>query len=608
MLIIIKIKGKPLKKHIILLILILISLFAFSGVVSAANVSNMNESTNLSLTSNSSNVTASSTTLKNSSKSYKKDELFVRFKYTSKASYQKISKKINLQIGATVLKEYSEVKGLQLVKIPSNISLQAAIAKYTKNDNVIYAEPNYAYTEDSIPDDSYYDNQWGLSQINATEAWNITTGSHNVIIAVIDSGIDLNHPDLKSNIWVNTGEIPGNGVDDDHNGYIDDVYGWNFVADNNNVKDDDGHGTHVSGIIAAVGNNNKGIAGVMWNCTIMSVKFLDKDGTGYVDDAVSAIKYAVKMGASIISCSWGGEDYSKALKDVIDASSALVVCAAGNDASSEDDDVLPVYPACFTSKNIISVTATDENDELAYFSNYGVNSVDVAAPGTHIYSTLPGSHYGYMSGTSMAVPYVSGLAGLIKSIRPDLTAVQIKYSILNNVDYIDSLAGKILTGGRINELKALTNIITDSTAPGVSVNLKGGSYYTPLNISLTASKAATIYYTLNGSNPTKNSLIYTGPIIIKTSQTIKFMAVDKSGTLSYVYLDKYKIYRTVKYTYKVKVSYKTWYKKWYKHWYKHWYKRNGKWHYYWTYKWKYKWAYKLHYRYEIRHGTKYVLT
>ncbi|MGB9978680.1 S8 family serine peptidase [Methanobacterium sp.] len=587
-----------MKKHIIPLILILISLFVLFGVVNATNISNVNGSTNLSLTSNSSNVTINSTS--NISKNYRKDEIFVRFKYTSKANYKSISKKVNLQIGATVLKEYSELKGLQLVKIPVNMSLKDTIAKYKKNSNVIYAEPNYAYTENSIPDDTYYGYQWGLSQINASSAWNITTGSHKVIIAVIDSGIDLTHPDLKSNIWTNSKEIPGNGIDDDHNGYVDDIYGWNFVAGNNDVTDDDGHGTHVAGIIAAVGNNSKGVAGIMWSATIMSLKFLDNEGNGYIDDAVSAIRYATRMGANIISCSWGGDEYSKALKDVIDASSALVVCAAGNSDNGKNNDISPVYPACFTSKNIISVAATDENDELASFSDYGVNSVDVAAPGTRICSTLPGSHYGYMQGTSMAVPYVSGLAGLIKSIRPDLTALQIKYTILNNVDYISSLAGKILTGGRINALKALTNIITDSTAPKVSVNLKGGSYYSPLNVILTSSEPSTIYYTLNGTNPTRNSLVYIGPIILKTSQTFKFMAVDRSGTLSYVYTDKYRIYRTVKYSYKTKVSHKKWYKKWYKHWYK----RYGVWHYYWTYRW----TYKLYYTYEKRYGKKYVLT
>ena len=589
-----------MKKHIILLILILISLFTFCSVVSASNTSNINGSINISSTSNSSNIITSSASKSTSSTNYKKNELFVKFKYSSKSSYKKISQAINHQIGATVIKEYNEVKGLQLVKIPSNMSLKDAIAKYKKNSNVIYAEPNYAYVANSIPDDTYYDYQWGLSQINASSAWNITTGSRNVIIAVIDSGIDLTHADLKANIWINPGEIAGNGIDDDHNGYIDDVYGWNFIKNNSNVTDDDGHGTHVAGIIAGEGSNSKGITGIMWSATIMPLKFLDSKGNGYVDDAVSAIRYAIKMGASIISCSWGGDEYSQALKDVIDTSSALVVCAAGNEDSGTNDDVSPVYPACFTSKNIISVAATDENDELASFSDYGLNSVDVAAPGTSIFSTLPGSHYGYMQGTSMAVPYVTGLAGLIKSLRPDLTALQIKYTILNNVDYISSLAGKVLTGGRINALKALTNIITDSTAPSVSANLKGGSYYSPLNVILTSSEPATIYYTLDGSNPTRDSPVYTGVIILKTSQIIKFMAVDTSGTLSYVYTSNYKIYRTVKYSYKAKISHKKWYKKWHKHWYK----RYGVWHYYWTYKW----AYKIYYTYEKRYGKKYILT
>lgn len=589
-----------MKKHIILLILILISLFTFCSVVSASNASDTNGSINISSTSNSSNIITSSASKSTSSANYKKNELFVKFKYSSKSSYKKISQAINRQIGATVIKEYSEVKGLQLVKIPANISLKNAILKYKKNSNVIYAEPNYAYAANSIPDDTYYDYQWGLSQINASSAWNITTGSHNVIIAVIDSGIDLTHADLKANIWINPREIAGNGIDDDHNGYIDDVYGWNFIKNNSNVTDDDGHGTHVAGIIAGEGSNSKGITGIMWGATIMPLKFLDSKGNGYVDDAVSAIRYATKMGASIISCSWGGSEYSQALKDVIDTSFALVVCAAGNEDRGTNDDVSPVYPACFTSKNIISVAATDKNDELASFSDYGLNSVDVAAPGTSIFSTLPGSHYGYMQGTSMAVPYVTGLAGLIKSLRPDLTALQIKYTILNNVDHISSLAGKVLTGGRINAFKALTNIITDSTAPSVSSNPKGGSYYHQLNVVLTASEPATIYYTINGANPTRNSLVYTSPIILKTSQTLKFMAVDKSGTLSYVYTNKYKIYRTVKYKYKAKVSHKKWYKKWYKHWYK----RYGVWHYYWTYKW----AYKVYYTYKTRYGKKYVLT
>ncbi len=602
-------KGNHLKKHIALTVLVFISVFAFLGLVSATDVSSGTGSTNISLNSSNLTVNQSSTLNTSNSTNYRKDEIFVRFKSNSsnKASLDEISKKINLQIGATVIKEFPEVKGLQLVKISGNVSLQDALAKYLANPNVLYAEPNYIYKQEAFPDDSYYNNEWGLSQINASLAWNITTGSGKVIIAIVDSGIDLNHPDLKSHIWINLGEIPGNKIDDDHNGYVDDVYGWNFAGDNNNVTDDDGHGTHVAGIIAAVGNNTMGIAGVMWNVTIIPIKFLDKNGEGYIDDAVSSIRYATKMGAHVINCSWGGGEYSRALKDAIDASSALIVCAAGNENIGVDNDASPIYPANFPSANIISVAATDQNDNLAPFSGYGINSVDVAAPGTNIYSTLPGSRYGYMYGTSMATPYVSGLAGLIKSIRPDLTALQIKYTILNNVDRLDSLAGKILTGGRINAFKALTNIITDSTAPTVSASLKGGSYYLPFNVTLTVSKPSTIYYTTNGTNPTIDSLIYTGPITINTTQNIKFMAIDTSGTLSGVYTEKYNLYKMVTYSYQAKIPYKkVRYKKWYKKWYKKSYVSHGVRHYYWAYKWRYTWAYKWYYRYETRYGQKAV--
>lgn len=600
-----------MKKQIILLVLIIISAFALFNVVSAADVSNGSEDSSLILNSSTSNISNNYTNESNST-DYRKYEIFVRFKSDNLTNegLEEVSKNANLQIGATLLKNYDEVKGLELVEIPESVSLQDAIAKYLQNPDVLYAEPNYIYKKETIPNDSDYTMQWGLSQINAPEAWDITTGSSNVIIAVVDSGIDLNHPDLKANIWINPGETPGNGIDDDHNGYVDDVYGWHWyhlpdgtLAGDNNITDDNGHGTHVAGIIAAVGNNTQGVTGIMWNATIMPLKFLDQNGDGYLDDAVSAISYATKMGASIISCSWGGSGYSKALKDVIDASSALVVCAAGNEYYSVNNDISPFYPASFTSENIISVAAVDQNDNLAYFSNYGVNSVDVAAPGTSIYSTWPGSSYGYMQGTSMATPYVSGLAGLIKSIRPDLSNLQIKYTILDNVDSISSLAGKILTGGRINALKALTNIITDSTAPTASADLKGGSYYySPLTISLTASKPGNIYYTLDGTNPTASSPIYRSPLTLYTSQTIKFMTIDTSGTLSGVYLETYSLYKLVDYSYQVWVPYKKSKKK-YKQRYKVAYKYKGKI----KYKWKYKWVYRWYYRFETRYGQKYDL-
>lgn len=564
---------------------------------------------------------SSNGTYESNSTDYRDKELLVRINTSSlnKANYAEITNKIHQKIGSTVLKEFREIKGLQLVRIPENISLTDAIEIYLQNENVIYAESNYLYKQQTIPNDTGYSYQWGLQRINAPLGWDISTGSANVIIAIVDSGIDTNHPDIKYNLWINKGEIPENKIDDDNNGYIDDVYGWNFENKNNNVTDDNGHGTHVAGIIAASGNNTLGVSGVMWNATLMPLKFLDDKGEGYISDAVSAISYATKMGAFIINCSWGGPTYSKALKDIIEASSALVVCAAGNELNSENIEINPNYPASYDSNNLICVAAVDKEDKLCYFSNYGINSVDVAAPGSSILSTLPGSKYGYMQGTSMATPYVSGLAGLIKSMRPELNALQVKYTILNGVDHVDSLAGKILTGGIINVYNSLMDIITDTNTLRVTASLKGGSYYHyPLEINLTLNKPGQIYYTLNGTNPTPSSTLYTGPIMLDNSMFIKFMAVDTIGTYSQVFTENYSLYKLVSYSYQEMVLYKLNNKKYrikYRAPYtvkkKLRYKVGKKWQYKTVYiikyKWKYKWDYHYGYRSETRYGTRWEL-
>ncbi len=269
---------------------------------------------------------------------------------------------------------------------------------------------------------------------------------------MVDTGVDYNHPDLAPNIWQNTREII-NGKDDDGNGYVDDVRGWNFVAKNNDPMDDNGHGTHCAGTIAAVGNNGIGVAGTAWNVKIMPLKFLNEKGSGYISDAISAILYASRNGASVISNSWSGTGYSQSLKDAIDASNAVVICAAGN--SGANADIAPQYPAAFTSSNILSIAATDYNDKLASFSNYGAVSVDLAAPGVSIYSTAKSGGYQYLSGTSMATPHVSGVAALLKSQNPSMSASQIRSRIFNSVDVVSSLAGKVASGGRLNAAKAL---------------------------------------------------------------------------------------------------------------------------------------------------------
>jgi subtilisin family serine protease len=337
-----------------------------------------------------------------------KEELIVKFR-DEIAAYdvllQGASTNAHSGTGAVIKRKFRGLKGLQLVKLPGSRPLEDALISYLENPQIEYAEPNYIVHATVTPDDPGFINTWGLhntgqaggttdADIDAPEAWNITTGSNSVVIAVIDSGVAINsiisvgHPDLTANIWTNTGETScTDGVDNDMNGYIDDCYGWDFENNDNDPMDYALHGTHVSGTIAAVGNNNQGITGVMWNASIMTLRFLDATGSGSTANAISAILYANENGADVINNSWGGGGFSQALKDVIDASSAVVVCAAGNDGRNNDS--IPHYPASYASDNIISVAATDRNDSLASFSNYGATSVDIAAPGVSIYSTIP---------------------------------------------------------------------------------------------------------------------------------------------------------------------------------------------------------------------------
>ena len=437
---------------------------------------------------------------------YVNGQVIVRFKSQNNGGPSISNDKIRMahaKVGAKVKKDFSAegVAGLQVVQLPNGTYVQSAIKEYQSNPDVLYAEPDYVIS--IVPDqtgpivqdvnplqilstsnDPLFTKLWGLrntgqtilsstgtpgADINATAAWDISTGSNSVIVAVIDTGVLYTHSDLSTNIWTNPGEIPGNGLDDDHNGYIDDVYGWNFVTNTSDPIDDKGHGTHVSGTIGAVGNNAIGVTGVNWNIKIMALKAFDASGYGFTSDAISAILYADAKGASVISNSWSGSYFSQSLEDTIDASPAVVVCAAGNiDAQNPepDNDLVPQYPASFTSVNIISVAATDQNDQLASFSHYGLNSVDLAAPGVNILSTLNVSGtYGYMSGTSMATPHVSGVAALVKSVNQSLTAVQIKNIILSTVDEKSSLSGNVSTGGRLNAYRA---VVATPPAPPVA--------------------------------------------------------------------------------------------------------------------------------------------
>ncbi len=387
---------------------------------------------------------------------YKPNQVIVKFKteiLSTKAS------SIQSDVNATVAKKFS-LTGAELWNL-SGVTVEDAISRYKDDPSIEYIEPNYVvHAIDKIPNDPFFTQLWGMQKISAPAAWDRTTGT-NIVIGVLDTGVDPNHEDLSTNIWTNPGEVAGNGIDDDGNGYIDDVYGWDFFNNDNNPYDDNGHGTHVSGTIAAIGNNGKGVVGVCWSAKIMALKFLSAGGSGYTDGAISAVEYATMMNARLTSNSWGGGGYSQGLYDAIQAAGnagVLFVAAAGN--SSMNTDINPNYPSCYDLGNIISVASTTSDDQMSSFSNYGLLTVDLGAPGSNIYSTLPGNNYGSYSGTSMATPHVAGVAGLVLSLNSHLGGSDVKNIILSSVDPISALAGKTVTGGRLNAFQALQNTQT----------------------------------------------------------------------------------------------------------------------------------------------------
>jgi len=305
--------------------------------------------------------------------------------------------------------------------------------------------------------------------IDAVHAWSVTTGSTSNVIAVTDTGVDRTHPDLQGNLWVNAGEIPGNGIDDDHNGYVDDVNGWDFYNFDNDPADGNGHGTHIAGTIAARGNNSIGVTGVCWSAQIMPLKLLSDSGSAYTSDAVAAVTYASRMGARISNNSWGGGGYSQSLYDAIKAAGSqgsLFVTTAGN--NNADNDATPYYPANYPLECILSVAATDRDDQLAYFSNYGANTVHLTAPGVDILSLRPGGQYATLSGTSIAAPHVAGTAGLLLARNPSLTVNQMKQLIIFGSDSIGTLGGKIASQGRLNAYRALKAVVPRWLQPQVT--------------------------------------------------------------------------------------------------------------------------------------------
>jgi subtilisin family serine protease len=366
--------------------------------------------------------------------------------------------------------------GIELLKIEDGLDIWTKIAALRER-GVAYAEPNYIRFVLARPNDPRYDGVWGLEKMNVPSAWDISIGS-DIVIAVVDSGGDWQHEDLIDTTWINSKEDINkngvfdngdlNGVDDDKNGYIDDVIGYNFTDDNAipyNGPLEDMHGTHTSGTIGASGNNRIGISGVLWQSRIMRLKFVS-GLTGPDFAAAGAITYAADNGARVINASWGGysesQTITKAIRYAAD-NGVVFVAAAGNEGN--DNDRRPVFPANCDADNIIVVAATDQRDRLASFSNYGGSTVDVAAPGVGILSTVPNNGYKEEDGTSMAAPSVSGIVGLILTVNSRLSADRVRQILIDTSDSVSSLQGAVVAAGRVNAGKAVS-CAADNTCSG----------------------------------------------------------------------------------------------------------------------------------------------
>lgn len=404
-----------------------------------------------------SNARTALTTQQQSVAPYREHELLVRFRA---GTSELVKDTISATQGARRKKQLRGESGVERLELGTGRDVKTVALELLLNSQIEFVEPNFLISkEDLQPNDPQLNAQWSLrntgqnggqygSDINAVTAWQTTTGSSATVIAVIDSGVDFSHPDLTNNQWTNPNSANSG-----------DLHGWDFITDSGEIKDEQGHGTAVAGIIAAEGNNALGITGVMWRASLMSLRVLDNTGTGDVADAVEAIDYAVAHGAHVINLSWGTSGESVALKDAIERAirrNVIVVCSAGN--SGSDLDTAPYYPASFNLRNLISVAATDSSDQLASWSNWGAHTVILAAPGTNILTTQRGGGYWNVTGTSAAAPIVSGIAGLLRTTRPHGPATIIANAITDSTRQSASLAGKVSSGGIADAAGALARL------------------------------------------------------------------------------------------------------------------------------------------------------
>jgi subtilisin family serine protease len=349
--------------------------------------------------------------------------------------------------------------GLVRARLEPGVSLAAADRALERRSDVVAAGPNTTYELYATPNDTRYSELWGLEAIGAPLAWDVTQGSNAVVVAVVDTGADVTHPDLDANIWTNPGEV-ANGLDDDANGLVDDLKGWDFASGDANVNDTNGHGTHVSGTIGAEGHNGAGVTGVNWRVKVMPLRTGNSTLSGLAIE--QAFRYACAEGAQVVNGSFGSPSPDPFVRDAIeDCPQTLFVFAAGNE--STNNDAQPRYPCNYSLENIVCVAASDVDDSVAAFSNYGTSNVDLAAPGADILSTIPGGTFAYFDGTSMASPHVAGAAALVLSHRPTHTPLELKNALLLSVDKTPAYAGAVKTGGRLNVARALSQEVEPPT-------------------------------------------------------------------------------------------------------------------------------------------------
>ena len=437
---------------------------------------------------------------------YKSDSVIVVYKdsaskFDRRAARNTVKAKISDLNRDEVDDKYRNLNKGRMAKftLDSNVSVKDALKKLRKNPAVLYAEPDYIVSASVTPDDSSYASLWGMNNtgqtggvadadIDAPEAWDISTGSHDVVVGVIDTGVDHTHPDLIANIWTNPAEISGDGIDNDGNGFIDDMHGISAITSIGDPMDDNGHGSHVSGTIGATGNNGLGVVGVNHNVSIIGCKFLDASGSGSLSDALTCIDYFVDLknnGVNVRATnnSWGGGGFSQALSDAITSSeeaNILFVAAAGNDAY--DNDAQSSYPSGYPHDSVLAVASTTHTDDMSSFSQWGLTTVDLGAPGSDILSTVPGGGYASYSGTSMATPHVTGAAALAWSVNPELSAIEMKDLLMSSGDDNAALSGKTASGKRLNVKNAL-----DDADPTPGFTLKP----TPSSSTIVAGETAT---------------------------------------------------------------------------------------------------------------------